>query len=934
MEQKPLPLTAGRGGGVSVGSQTGIQRSDEESAVLHPAGSCTQRMMTPSVVFVLLAVLGQTSATLDTNIARGGNVIQSSLYEKEVPERAIDGNRASNLGQGSCSVTNNDFKPWWRLDLLKKYHINTVTITNRGDCCHERINGAEIRIGNSLNDNGNNNPRCAVISSMAAGSSQTFVCNGMEGRYVNIVIPGRQEFLTLCEVEVTGQALGNTAPTDPNIARGGNVIQSSLYEKEVPERAIDGNRASNLGQGSCSVTNNDLKPWWRLDLLKKYHINTVTITNRRDCCHERINGAEIRIGDSLNDNGNNNPRCAVISSMAAGSSQTFVCNGMEGRYVNIVIPGRREFLTLCEVEVTGQALDTNIARGGNVIQSSLYEKEVPERAIDGNRASNLGQGSCSVTNNDLKPWWRLDLLKKYHINTVTITNRRDCCHERINGAEIRIGNSLNDNGNNNPRCAVISSMAAGSSQTFVCNGMEGRYVNIVIPGRREFLTLCEVEVTGQALDTNIARGGNVIQSSLYEKEVPERAIDGNRASNLGQGSCSVTNNDLKPWWRLDLLKKYHINNVTITNRGDCCPERINGAEIRIGNSLNDNGNNNPRCAVISSMAAGSSQTFVCNGMEGRYVNIVIPGRREFLTLCEVEVTGQALDTNIARGGNVIQSSLYEKEVPERAIDGNRASNLGQGSCIVTNNDLKPWWRLDLLKKYHINTVTITNRRDCCHERINGAEIRIGNSLNDNGNNNPRCAVISSMAAGSSQTFVCNGMEGRYVNIVIPGRREFLTLCEVEVTGQALDTNIARGGNVIQSSLYGKDVPERAIDGNRASDYGQGSCSVTNNDLKPWWRLDLLKTYQINTVTITNRADCCPERINGAEIRIGNSLNDNGNNNPRCAVISSINAGTSQTFVCNGMEGRYVNIVIPGRQEYLTLCEVEVTGQQQKKLIVK
>uniref|UniRef100_A0A8D0CQF5 Fucolectin tachylectin-4 pentraxin-1 domain-containing protein n=1 Tax=Sander lucioperca TaxID=283035 RepID=A0A8D0CQF5_SANLU len=176
--------------------------------------------MTSSVVFVLLAVLGQTSAKfgeiillIDTNIARGGNVIQSSLFGNGVPERAIDGNRTSDLGQGSCSITQADLKPWWRLDLMKTYQINNVTITNRGDCCPERINGAEIRIGNSLYDNGNDNPRCAVISSMAAGTSQTFMCNRMEGHYVNIVIPGRQEYLTLCEVEVTGQALGITAPT-------------------------------------------------------------------------------------------------------------------------------------------------------------------------------------------------------------------------------------------------------------------------------------------------------------------------------------------------------------------------------------------------------------------------------------------------------------------------------------------------------------------------------------------------------------------------------------------------------------------------------------------------------------------------------------------------------------------------------------------------
>uniref|UniRef100_A0A671TYN8 Fucolectin tachylectin-4 pentraxin-1 domain-containing protein n=1 Tax=Sparus aurata TaxID=8175 RepID=A0A671TYN8_SPAAU len=158
----------------------------------------------------------------------------------------------------------------------------------------------------------------------------------MEGRFVNIVIPGRREFLTLCEVEVTGQPYGKKAPM------------------VVPERAIDGSRASNWHQGSCTHTQKDKNPWWRLDLLRSYKVNTVTITNRKDCCHERINGAEIRIGYSLENYGNANPRCAVITSIPAGESKTFECRGMEGRYVNIVIPGRREFLTLCEVEVTGQ----------------------------------------------------------------------------------------------------------------------------------------------------------------------------------------------------------------------------------------------------------------------------------------------------------------------------------------------------------------------------------------------------------------------------------------------------------------------------------------------------------------------------------------------------------------------------------------------------
>lgn len=36
---------------------------------------------------------------------------------------------------------------------------------------------------------------------------------------------------------------------------------------------------------------------------------------------------------------------------------TYDCNGMVGQYVTIVIPGRIEYLILCEVEVYGLPLD-------------------------------------------------------------------------------------------------------------------------------------------------------------------------------------------------------------------------------------------------------------------------------------------------------------------------------------------------------------------------------------------------------------------------------------------------------------------------------------------------------------------------------------------------------------------------------------------------
>ncbi|XP_058638678.1 fucolectin-4-like [Onychostoma macrolepis] len=69
------------------------------------------------------------------------------------------------------------------------------------------MTGVEIRIGNSLENNGNNNPRCAVVTShVPLGGTVSFNCNRMGGRYVNMYLPNIQTFLTLCEVEVYGTA--------------------------------------------------------------------------------------------------------------------------------------------------------------------------------------------------------------------------------------------------------------------------------------------------------------------------------------------------------------------------------------------------------------------------------------------------------------------------------------------------------------------------------------------------------------------------------------------------------------------------------------------------------------------------------------------------------------------------------------------------------
>ncbi|XP_072000071.1 fucolectin-like [Engystomops pustulosus] len=144
---------------------------------------------------------------------------------------------------------------------------------------------------------------------------------------------------------------------------------------------------------------------------------------------------------------------------------------------------------------------------------------------------------------------------------------------------------------------------------------------------------------------NLALHGRATMSSIYKDSnwgffgMAINGIDGNEDTNYYHGSCFHTHTELSPWWRVDLLKSYRISRITITNRGDCCGSRINGAEILVGDSLANNGNNNARCALVTSLPNGATQTYECGAMVGRYVNIVLKGKTECLHLCEVQVFG-------------------------------------------------------------------------------------------------------------------------------------------------------------------------------------------------------------------------------------------------------------------------------------------------------
>ncbi|XP_074799797.1 uncharacterized protein LOC141982028 [Natator depressus] len=296
------------------------------------------------------------------NLALRCPATQSSTLKEYGPVKAgagnaVDGKCDGILDHDSCTHTEQETEPWWNVDLDSRHSVSTVIVKNREDCCGERIKGAQIHVGDSKAGHGKDDPMCGTVTDTRLGSVSTIACNGLKGRYVTIIIPGRRGILTLCEVEVIAQGCP-LSPVAQNLALGRLATQSSTLKeygsvKAGAGNAVDGKRDGILDHDSCTHTEQETEPWWNVDLDSRHSVSTVIVKNREDCCGERIKGAQIHVGDSKAGHGKDDPICGTITDTTPGSLSTICCNGMEGRYVTITIPDREEYLTLCEVEVYG-----------------------------------------------------------------------------------------------------------------------------------------------------------------------------------------------------------------------------------------------------------------------------------------------------------------------------------------------------------------------------------------------------------------------------------------------------------------------------------------------------------------------------------------------------------------------------------------------------
>jgi len=244
--------------------------------------------------------------------------------------RAVDGNTNSKYGGGSCTHTHKEHNAWWEVDMQAPHKITKVKVTNRGDCCGSRLNGFDILVDGKV---------CASNVGISQGQTKEVGCTAT-GSKVKVRLHHRSNYLTLCEVAVHASHV-LPLPAEWLNLKGKSASQAHWGWGGAASRAIDGNTQSSYGHGSCTHTHSYHNAWWEVNMGEAREVQAVKVTNRGDCCGGRLNGFDVLVDDRV---------CSQDVKISQGQTKEVKC-GKFGKKLKIRLSGRKDYLTLCEVQV-------------------------------------------------------------------------------------------------------------------------------------------------------------------------------------------------------------------------------------------------------------------------------------------------------------------------------------------------------------------------------------------------------------------------------------------------------------------------------------------------------------------------------------------------------------------------------------------------------
>lgn len=414
------------------------------------------------------------------NLALGQPAWQSSTYGSNYPaSKAVDNEVSGVIYLPFGSVpwithTNNEYQPFWEVDIQSAQFVNQVVIYNRADCCADRLSNFDVKLSVD-------NQTWTTYYFPNTPPSPLTIDVDQPVRYVKVQLRGTN-VLSLAEVQVLQTDRGR------NLALRKVATQSSDYGPLYPARlAVDGNTDGSVGNGSVTHTNWESKPWWQVDLGAPTFIGDVVLYNRTDCCSERLSDFDVLASDDGSTWG-------TVSYSGTPTFPLRVPINRTARFVKVMLRGTG-YLSLAEVQVLGDP--SNLALGGVASASSALtsggKTYGPNLAIDGNTDGNFANGSVTQSSGtDTNPYWMVDLGSPYAISNVVLFNRTDCCDNWLTNYTVRVWEDQRAiyTVNNQP------GVRASDRGSYLPVNRIGRFVMIIQNLPNTPLSLAEVQVLG------------------------------------------------------------------------------------------------------------------------------------------------------------------------------------------------------------------------------------------------------------------------------------------------------------------------------------------------------------------------------------------------------------------------------------------------------
>jgi hypothetical protein len=602
----------------------------------------------------------------------------------------------------------------------------------------------------------------------------------------------------------------------------------------------------------------------------------------------------------------------------------------------------------------------NIAKEKPSSQSSISGGRTANLAVDGNRDGVFNNGSVTSTQKEENPWWQVDLEDIVDIKGVLINNRTDCCTGRLEDFYVFISeqpfvsSDLNATLNQAGVWRRFYQDSPPLPDFLVDADTTGRYVRIQL-NRETYLNLAEVEVYACGVPQGYCLTANALGNNLYEL----KGYVINNGANINQLNIAYGSNDFSNKVNIDTTglgnsdtfyisttvdvgnaetnqfrieiknssKDYYSSAFQFTKMTDyCLPTADNNLwykrfnEVQRGNlNYKDEGNtnyDNQTSFSFGSFDIGGIDTFIISHPSSwanltYFIYVDLNGDNDFTDYNELIGTAPANGGEVKVGVQIPTEDVLIGERLRMRILGNEGGTYT--TCHTNIGNFKDF-------SIQINAAACTGR---------GYLKPFYHDMDGDGFGNPDSLVLRNCKVNEVTGFSANRLDCNDANDAIhPNAQE---ICDDGIDnncdGFIDNANIAINKTAQQSSDLGGGVAARAVDGNTSGVWGDRSVTHTLEENHPYWEVDLGASYDLDSIVIWNRTDCCENRLRDYYVFLSDSAytsNDPAIIAGQAGVWSQLSAThpTPSTAFYPNSSGRYLRIQIARENAILSLAEVQ------------